>query len=122
MKSTEPIKTCGQRYQEASEIEERGLRYNNGKLKWSLVDYNALEPLVEVLEFGSKKYNPHNWKKGLLVTNICDSMLRHIYSFLNGENLDEESKLSHVGHILANAMFLSYMLKNKPELDNRYKN
>lgn len=63
MNNTEHIKTCGQRYQKASEIEEKGLRCNNGKLKWTLVDYNALEPLVEVLEFGAKKYSSNNWKK-----------------------------------------------------------
>ncbi|MEM4710645.1 MAG: DUF5664 domain-containing protein [Candidatus Woesearchaeota archaeon] len=121
MNNTEHIKNCGQAYQKASEIEEKGLRYNDGKLKWTLIDYNALEPLVEVLEFGTKKYSENNWKKGLYVTDICDSLLRHIYSFLNGENNDKESKLPHIGHILANSMFLSYMLKNKPELDNRHK-
>ena len=34
-----------------------GLRYNTGKLKWSLVDYPSLEPLVKVLEFGAEKYS-----------------------------------------------------------------
>lgn len=122
MKNTELIKRCSQRYQDASEKEEKGLRSNNKKLKWSLVDYKALEPMVEVLEFGAKKYAPNNWKKGLPVTEICESLLRHTYDFLNGEDKDEESQISNVGHILCNAMFLSYMLQNKPELNDRYKN
>jgi hypothetical protein len=99
MKNTEHIKTCGQRYQEALEKEEKeeiGYRYNNEKPRWSLVDYKALEPMVEVLEFGAKKYSPNNWKKGLKVTEICDSLLRHTYSFLSGEDNDKESNLSHV--------------------------
>ena len=43
---------------------ETGTRYNTGKIQWSLVDFDSLEPMVRVLEFGAKKYDAHNWKKG----------------------------------------------------------
>ena len=36
---------------------EQALRYNEGKPQWSLVDFKSLEPLVEVLGFGAKKYD-----------------------------------------------------------------
>lgn len=94
-------------------------RYNSGKLQWSLVHYPSLEPMVKVLEFGAEKYDRHNWKKGLEVTKICESMLRHIYAFLDGENNDPESNISHIGHIQANAMFLAYMVDKHPNLDDR---
>lgn len=42
-------------------------------------------------------------------------------SFLEGENNDKESKLAHVGHILCNAMFLSYMFLFRKDLDDRFK-
>lgn len=100
---------------------EKGSRYNKNKPKWSLVSWSALEPMVKVLEFGAEKYAPWNWTKGLKYTEICESMLRHVYAFLDGENDDKESKLSHVGHILCNAMFLSYMYLFKPEMDDRKK-
>jgi hypothetical protein len=48
-----------------------GLRYNTGKLKWSLVSWKALEPMVRVLMFGAEKYDSHNWKKGLEYTEVC---------------------------------------------------
>lgn len=96
-----------------------GLRYNTGKLKWSLVDYPSLEPLVKVLEFGMEKYSADNWKQGLQTREIIESLLRHTYALLENEDNDPESGLPHVGHILANAMFLSYMINNKPEYDNR---
>lgn len=98
-----------------------GLRFNKGKLKWSLVEFDSLEDMVRVLEFGAEKYDAHNWKKGLKTTEIIDSLLRHVYSLLQGEDVDKESNLPHTGHILCNAMFLSYMLKHKKELDDRYK-
>ena len=94
-------------------------RFNKGKLEWSLVDFESLEDMVRVLEFGAQKYSSDNWKKGLPVREIVESMLRHTFSFLKGEDLDEESGLSHIGHVMCNAMFINYMLKNKPEFDDR---
>jgi hypothetical protein len=96
-----------------------GERYNTGKLRWSLVSWKALEPMVRVLEFGAEKYSDWNWAKGLKYTEICESMLRHIHAFIEGEDDDPESKLHHVGHILCNAMFLSYMFIFKKDMDDR---
>ncbi len=101
--------------------EAGGLRYNTGKLKWSLVSWKALEPMVRVLMSGAEKYDSHNWKKGLQYTEIIESMQRHMNAFIDGEDNDPESKLSHVGHILCNAMFLSYMFLFRKDLDDRFK-
>jgi hypothetical protein len=97
-----------------------GDRFNTGKLKWSLVSWMALAPMVRVLMFGAEKYDDHNWKKGLKYTEVCESLQRHINAFIEGEENDPESKLSHVGHILCNAMFLSYMSMFKKDMDDRY--
>ena len=94
-------------------------RFNEGKLKWALVDFDSLEEMVKVLEFGAKKYGSDNWKKGLNTTEIVESLLRHITAYLNCEDTDKESGMLHVGHIMCNAMFLSYMNKYKPEFDSR---
>jgi hypothetical protein len=101
---------------------QEAMRNNQGKLEWSLVDFESLEPLVEVLMFGAEKYDAHNWKKGMPVTKVCESMLRHTFAFMNGQDLDEESKLSHIGHIMCNAMFLSRFMMSMPEWDDRYIN
>jgi len=95
-------------------------RYNTGKLKWSLVSWHALAPMVEVLMFGAAKYDSWNWVKGLKYTEICESLQRHLYAFMQGENNHQESKLSHIGHILCNAMFLSYMVLFRKDMDDRY--
>jgi Domain of unknown function (DUF5664) len=99
--------------------QELGIRENQGKPKWSLVDFDALVPMVRVLEYGSSKYHPDNWKKGLKYTEVSESLLRHVFAFLDGEDNDPESKLLHVGHILSNAMFLSYMSQYRHDMDNR---
>lgn len=85
---------------------DKALRYNKNKTQYSYIDLNALEECARVLEYGAKKYERDNWKKGDKLTSILDSMLRHIAALQRGEYYDEESKLSHIGHIQCNALFL----------------
>jgi len=85
--------------------EEKALRYNEGKLKWGLVHWPSLSPLVSVLMFGAEKYAPENWKKGLDRREILESTQRHLIALFEGEENDPESKLSHAGHVMCNMMF-----------------
>lgn len=102
--------------------EEKAMRYNEGKLNWELVDWNSLEPMVEVLMFGAEKYAPDNWKKPMDPQKILESLFRHYKAISNALKEsdytdrelmlnDPESTLPHVGHLLCNAMFLCYHLK-----------
>lgn len=104
----------------------RGLRYNEGKPQWSLVHFDSLEPLVRVLEYGKEKYTTKdengniisgrdNWKKGMPLSEVLESAFRHLIRMMNGEWIDDESGLPHIGHFLANGMFASYIMKYKPE-------
>jgi hypothetical protein len=98
---------------------EQAMRFNNGKLPWNLVDLPSFEPMVRVLEFGAKKYAPNNWKKGMPITEIYDSLMRHMIALMSGEDNDPESGLPHIGHIQCNVMFMAHVLKNHPEFDDR---
>lgn len=98
--------------------DKQALRYNQGKVQWSLVDYKSIEPMVRVLEYGCFKYSKDNWKKGMPASQIIESMLRHTFKLLEGELVDPESGIEHVGHIQCNAMFLAYVLREKPEYND----
>jgi len=98
---------------------EKGLRFNQGKRKWSYVNFKSLEPMVEVLEFGAKKYAPFNWQKGLKKDEILESMLRHVVAMIDGETVDKESGISHIGHVMCNAMFYSYFEQNKEDFHQK---
>ena len=87
---------------------DKALRYNEGKPKWSLVHYESLIPMIRVLEFGALKYAPRNWMKPMNETEILESMQRHLAALMDGEEFDQESGISHMGHIQANAMFYNY--------------
>ena len=99
----------------------QGLRYNEGKTKWGLVDFKTLEEMVKVLEVGAKKYSAWNWKGGMSHTEVSESLMRHLFAYLEGEDFDEETKCHHIGHVMCNAMFLMYNINNKPEFDDRFK-
>lgn len=90
------------------EIGAKALRYNTGKRKWGLVHYESLVPMVKVLEFGAKKYAPDNWKKGLDRQELLESAMRHLTALMDGQENDPETGISHIGHLMCNAMFYSY--------------
>lgn len=88
----------------------------------SLIDLNALRPMADVLEFGEKKYSRNNWKKGMPWSEIVDCMLRHTAEFMDGRDIDPDSKQLHAGHIAANAMFLCYAVQHHLDKDDRGEN
>lgn len=96
-----------------------GDRFNTGKPKWSLIDFDSLEGVTKVFEFGVEKYGLNNWKKGLKTVETCESALRHIKSFLNYEDFDDESGLHHIDHAIANLIIIRYMTLFNKNFDNR---
>jgi hypothetical protein len=87
---------------------EKAMRFNKGKLKWTLVHFKSLEPLVKVLQFGAEKYAPRNWQKPMELEDILDSAQRHLSEMIDGKTHDEESKQLIAGHVLCNMMFYIY--------------
>ena len=45
-------------------------------------------------------------------------MVRHCFKLMGGELTDSESGISHIGHIMANAMFLEYTLQHYPHFND----
>jgi integrase len=115
MNNTDPFISELERQKE----KEVALRYNKGKLRWSLIDWKSLEPMVRVLEKGAQKYDDHNWKKGMPTSQISESLLRHMFAFMNGEDNDLETNESHLGHVMCNVMFLIYNLRENSQFDDR---
>ena len=98
----------------------QGTRYNAGKAPISLVleARDAVNGMANVLGFGLIKYGRGNWFKGLPVTEVADSLARHLAAYLSGEDNDPETGLPHVDHIAVNALFIS-QLSRRPECDDR---
>lgn len=84
-----------------------GRKFDSGKPRYSLLPPNALEAIVKVLTYGSKKYEDFNWMQ---VENYKDRYFsaanRHLWQWWRGEQIDEESGESHLACAITNLMFL----------------
>lgn len=99
----------------------KGLKFDQGKARIDLIDPGFLEGLGGVLGFGASKYAAHNWRGGIDISRLVGSAYRHLGSFNRGEDKDQESNLSHLYHLAANAMMAAWLLEHKPEFDDRFK-
>jgi len=96
---------------------DTSLRFNEGKLRWGLVHYKSLEPMVRVLMVGAEKYADDNWKKSLDNNRQnLECLQRHLAALMDGEVNDKETGLPHIGHIMCNAMFYQFHEDKKKEL------
>ena len=85
----------------------QGRKDDKGKPRFSLVPVSALRVIADVLTFGAKKYADDNWKHVPdAKARYTDAMLRHVYAWQEGEVLDPESGLSHLGHAGCCILFL----------------
>ncbi len=86
-----------------------GMKFDTGKLQYSLIPTSATHALAEVLTYGANKYTIDGWKSVPdAKRRYMDALFRHLEAFRSGELYDQESGLSHLSHVLANASFLHY--------------
>ena len=79
---------------------------DNGKTMMSLVEPEFIKGTARVLTMGAIKYEVDNWKNCEDRKRYEDALLRHIYDYLSGTKIDEESGESHLYHAACNLMFL----------------
>ena len=111
-----------------------------GKPDFSLLSTKWLWQVCETLTYGAKNRGPNNWRKGLAITRLIAGALRHIFLFLDGENIDTDptcagciardsggiacvkhSNMPHLACASCNLMFASELMVTRPDLDDRYK-
>jgi hypothetical protein len=84
-----------------------GMKYDSGKLRYTLLPFKAITEVVKVLEFGKQKYAKDNWQK---VTNgkerYLDAAFRHLVDYLEGKKVDEESGLPTLAHAVCDLLFV----------------
>lgn len=102
-----------------SENPELSVRHNEGKLPIDLVPTSAIMAMASVLNYGKSKYDKRQWEKGNHYSVPYASIMRHLLAFWDGEDLDPESNLPHVEHIIMNAAMLVEYYKKYKKLDDR---
>lgn len=74
------------------------------------------EERVDQLDLKLISTGANNWKKDMDLKKILESIQRHLAALMDGEDMDSESKLSHMGHIQANALFFNYHTERERKL------
>lgn len=99
---------------------EKGVKHDSGKPGMDLLPYDALVEVAKVLDFGAQKYSPGNWAKGIEISRLIAAAERHIGEYKEGRDTDPESQLNHVAHAACNLLFILWMQKHLPQMDNRW--
>ena len=96
------------------------VKHDDGKADWSLLPFEALEEVVKVMEYGKTKYSAHNWSsgEGFKYSRVFNASMRHLLSFMRGEDKDPETGLSHIAHCACNILFLLHFIKFKDKYNN----
>lgn len=101
--------------------EGAGIKYDQGKLQWDLMPFDLLEEELRVWMFGAKKYEAHNWRKGMPMTQGFNALMRHLVAFMNGEDKDPESGETHLAHAACCLKMMQNTYWKHPYHDDRYK-
>lgn len=84
-----------------------GLKFDGGKPQMRLLPPVAMLEMAKVMTFGAEKYEADSWRQVEGANErYLDALGRHYNAWCRGEEVDDESGLSHMAHIMCNAAFL----------------
>lgn len=90
------------------------------KPRLSYIPPSALVHLSKAMENGAKKYKAYNWRSNEVQTMIyIDAALRHLLSFLDGEDFASDSGVHHLAHMMACGAIILDAIENKKIIDDR---
>lgn len=98
--------------------DDQSAKADKGKLELSLVNTELVKAVAEVRMYGTEKYgDSENWRK-VEPKRYVDALYRHLLAYIEGNEVDEESGLSHLAHMACNLSFLldkEYLKEHKGE-------
>lgn len=92
------------------------------KPRLSLVPPSATIYLAKAMENGANKYGLYNWREKKVQAMIyLDAAMRHIVSYIDGEEEARDSKVHHLAHAMATLAILVDAKETGNLIDNRPK-
>ena len=80
----------------------------------------GIREMGKVFELGAKKYGRYNWRlHQVSATVYYDAAWRHLSAWFDGEDLDPESGVSHLAHVMACMTILMDAQQHRMLNDNR---
>lgn len=86
-------------------MKEKGIKFDNEKIDWTMLPFESLREVVKVLEFGAKKYERDNWKYVEPKERYIMAAFRHLIAYAMGEKTDSETGLNHLAHCCCCLLF-----------------
>lgn len=96
------------------------VKYDQHKPDYSLLTSAMLEPMTKALMYGEHKYSRGNFRKGFENIRLTSAALRHIFAYLDREEQDPESGVTHLGHAMAALAMLLDNIAEGVSTDVRY--
>lgn len=96
-----------------------GTKYDESKLRFDLIPTRPLEKVAEVYTIGAKKYEDHNWRKGIKWGRVFGAMMRHAWAWWRGERDDPKDGQHHLASVAWCALTLMEYEETYPEGDDR---
>ena len=97
----------------------------NSKIDTSLVPFELIAMAAVGLNYGAEKYTPHNFEKGLHMSDLLNSIDRHNRALMAGEWTDVDSNLPHIALLASSIAMLCHNVVSgavvndiTPRLDN----
>lgn len=98
-----------------------GIKYDEHKPRWDLLPFDALSEIAKVMTYGAIKYEPRNWEKGMSWSRVFASTQRHLCAWFHGNEVDSESRMSHLAHAACCIMYLLAFECRENGIDDRPK-
>ena len=94
--------------------------FGQAKLGMSDTPIHSLRMLAKVHSNGAAKYGSLNWRENnVSATVYYNAAMRHLMAWFEGDDLDPESGLPHLAHVMACASILIDADLNETLNDNR---
>jgi len=99
---------------------DKAKKFDKDKVDYTHLPKSYLEAASRAFMFGEKKYGRHNWKQGFIWSRLMASLMRHTWSWWEGEELDPESQLNHLDHACACLAMIREHVEKQLGEDDRY--
>lgn len=95
--------------------------FDDDKVPLSRVPWAGVDALARAQAYGHRKYGDfENYRKGMEISRNLSCALRHIRDFMDGQDLDAESGVDHLGHAMARIAFVIQNRHDGVAIDDRY--
>jgi hypothetical protein len=98
---------------------EGAARFDTGKVRHDLIPPYPLDELAKVYTYGTEKYDSDNYLKGMKWRKVIGPLLRHLWKWIRGEKIDEESNCHHLSMVVWQCFALMLYEKDSIGIDNR---